>query len=162
MDDYLPDYDFSECHELYVDATPEEAYKAFKELDYSKSLLLKCLLFFRGIRFSKQLRSLFVPLVIDPPRRHLEGLIGRPWTISGGIIPFDAEEFIDFDQPGYAKVIWEFTFTNEGNGCLVKTETRIQCTDVGSLKKFSCYWFFVRPFSGLVRRIILKMIRDTV
>lgn len=162
MNEYLPAYDFSECHELYVEATPEKAYKAFIDLDYSKPTLLKCLLLLRGIRSSKQLRSLFVPLVIDPPRCHLEGLIARPWTIKGGAIPFNAGEFKDFNQPGYAKVIWEFTFENKGDGCLIKTETRIQCTDVSSRRKFSLYWFFVRPFSGLVRRIILKMIKDAL
>lgn len=162
MDDFLPVFDFNECHELFVESSPQKVYHTFEQLDYSKSAVLNCLLFLRGIGSSKKLRSLFVPLFIDRPHRHLEGLIGRPWTRSGGVVRFNPEDFRSFNQPGYAKVVWEFTFESKGGGCLIKTETRILCTDASSRWKFRCYWFFVRPLSGIVRRLILNMIRDSL
>jgi hypothetical protein len=42
---------------------------------------------------------------------------------------------------------------------ILETETRIQCLDKNALKKFSWYWFFIRPFSGMIRLQILKSIK---
>jgi len=159
MDDFLPEFDFEESHEIFVDGTPDQAYRTFEELDYAQSKVLRFLFFLRGISTANSLRRMFIPLLRNVPNRHVEGLIAKPWTISGGVRKMSPEEFAAFAEPGYAKVVWEFTFEKEGEGCLVKTVTRIKCTDSSSRRKFSCYWFFVRPFSGLVRRIMLKMIK---
>ena len=38
------------------------------------------------------------------------------------------------------------------------TETRVQCLDAASSRRFGLYWVVVRPFSGLIRRAMLRAV----
>ena len=52
------------------------------------------------------------------------------------------------------------TVEPDDNGqTILSTETRVTCGDSRSRQKFRAYWFFVRPFSGLIRRLMLKNVR---
>ena len=42
---------------------------------------------------------------------------------------------------------------------LLSTETRIKCFGQAALWKFRIYWSLVGPFSGLMRKAILKQIK---
>ncbi|EGH05146.1 hypothetical protein PSYAE_24927, partial [Pseudomonas amygdali pv. aesculi str. 0893_23] len=42
------------------------------------------------------------------------------------------------------------------------TETRVQCLDAVALRQFRPYWYLIRPFSGLIRRRVLKAIQRKV
>ena len=64
-----------------------------------------------------------------------------------------------FEQSGTARAAFNFLIVAEGGGVKVSTETRIACADDGARRRFGPYWFFVRPFSGLIRRIWLREIR---
>jgi hypothetical protein len=39
------------------------------------------------------------------------------------------------------------------------TETRVLCLDDESRRRFRLYWLFIGPFSGLIRRKILRSIK---
>lgn len=41
----------------------------------------------------------------------------------------------------------------------LSTETRIKCFGSAALWKFRPYWSLVRPFSGLIRKAILKQVK---
>lgn len=159
LNHFLPEYDFIEQHQLWIPATPEKAYQTFQRLDFSESWILKTLLFFRGIRNTETLQNMFVTMIDHPPDAFVQGLIGRPWTFKGELITFEPSQFPEFNLPNYAKMVWGFLFIAKDEGCLVITETRIKCTDSSSRKKFGLYWLFIRPFSGLVRIIILRLLR---
>lgn len=77
-------------------------------MDTAESLVLRTLFRLRGLKPSYRLRDLadvgFVTLAEDPPTRLELGLIGRPWTIRGGIVRVPPEEFEAFTEPGYAKI----------------------------------------------------------
>jgi hypothetical protein len=42
----------------------------------------------------------------------------------------------------------------------VATETRIVCTDEASRRAFLRYWRVIRPFSGLIRLEMLRLLRN--
>jgi hypothetical protein len=59
-----------------------------------------------------------------------------------------------------ARGVWNFGVSEIGTGkTLLETETRVTCGDVASRRKFRLYWLLVRPFSGLIRRLMLRAIR---
>ena len=52
-----------------------------------------------------------------------------------------------------------FSLKEKNSTTELETITRIQCTDESSRKKFSRYWFFIKPFSGIIRKEILKAVK---
>jgi len=40
------------------------------------------------------------------------------------------------------------------------TETRVHCVDAGARRRFTPYWWLIRPVSGLIRRRLLARIDD--
>ncbi len=59
----------------------------------------------------------------------------------------------------FAKAAWNFFIEELGDGRVrLTTETRVRCTSGGAL--FRLYWFFVGPFSGWVRREMLRLIKE--
>ena len=53
------------------------------------------------------------------------GGVGRFWQPTGGLRPIEAAEFGDFDEPGFAKAVFNFRLERSGDRTLVRTETRI-------------------------------------
>jgi hypothetical protein len=65
-----------------------------------------------------------------------------------------------FLAPAIAKVAWNFKLQTESSKCMVlSTETRIRCFGLAALWKFRFYWSLVGPFSGLIRKAILKQVK---
>ncbi|MEO6638943.1 MAG: hypothetical protein ABIN25_11745 [Ginsengibacter sp.] len=57
-------------------------------------------------------------------------------------------------------IFWNFGFdVTEKNKTLVSTETRILCLTKKSQAAFTLYWFFIKPFSSLIRKEILRLIK---
>jgi hypothetical protein len=168
LDDWLPDYDFVERHAISLSVAPRRALEAVLALDFRRSLLVRALFTLRGLRaaprFQQLLESGFVPLALDPEREIVLGLVGQPWLPTGGLRRLDASGFRAFREPGYVRVAWSFeaepTAPPESTGATTRltTETRIQCLDARSRRRFRPYWLFVRPFSGLVRREMLRLV----
>ena len=59
----------------------------------------------------------------------------------------------------FAKAVWNFSVDGKGNESLLTTETRVRCLDDASRKSFGFYWTFIQPFSGLIRREMLKIVK---
>jgi hypothetical protein len=177
IDDYMPRYDAVERHATTLAATAQQAYAAVRELDLSRSLLIRSLFFLRslpaffsrdkkspalGLNFEGLLRSGFVLLEEKPEEEIVLGLAGKFWTATGCIQKIEAKQFRDFSAAGYAKAAWNFSLHAQRNGAItLATETRVLCTDGASRKRFLRYWRFVRPFSGLVRIAALRAIKRT-
>ena len=47
----------------------------------------------------------------------------------------------------------------DGGRTRLATETRIAATDAGAARRFRVSWAFVRPGSGLIRRVFLRAVR---
>ncbi len=164
IDEFLPEYDFNEVHDIGICANPERVYSAVNELDFSESFIVRWLLRLRGMSGEnvtiRNLRSFkFETLGEMVNRELLIGLAGRFWIPWGDLQKIDAGNFREFEKKGFAKAVWNFSLVPAGRGTKLTTETRIKCLDDESRASFGRYWMFIRPFSGLIRMEMLRMIK---
>ena len=104
----------------------------------------------------------FVILAEVPGEELVIGVAGKFWRPDGGRrLDLTANDFVGFSRAGYAKVALNFELTAESaERTLLSTETRIKCLDASALWKFRLYWSVVGPFSGLMRKAILKQVKS--
>lgn len=166
IDDFLPAYDERERHSVEVHASLDTVYAAVRKLDLSEARLSRFLFRLRGISTSRGfslddlLKMRFILLGEKPNEELLLGLIGRFWTLSGGLQRLDTEGFRKFNENGFAKAVWNFSLSAQDvNKVKLETETRVSCMDEASRKRFRRYWLVVGRFSGLIRRDILHAIK---
>ena len=153
IDRFLPHSDFHEYHATIVPAEPERIYEVIRHGDLTKHPVVRLLLKLRGMSRSG---AGFTVLSEDPPREIVLGIEGPFWKPNCTLTPIDAESYRRPVPPGSARAAWNFAIEPRGDGtALVSTETRVLCADW----RFRAYWLFVRPFSGLIRRLMLREIR---
>ncbi len=167
LDDVLPVYDKREFHETVIHASPEAIYQAVWEMDLSQSWVIKTMFAIRGMpKEAMTMKGLidlgFNLLEEDPPREIVLGLTAKFWTSKPELFDHDTASFRAFDKPGYGKAAWNFLIEpGEGGAVRVATETRVHCTDARSRRLFSMYWFVIRIGSGWIRRIMLRIIKQS-
>lgn len=89
------------------------------------------------------------------------GLIGRFWRPTPELVRIRAGEFVEFADRRYAKAVWDFGLEQNESGVLLTTETRVRCLSIKSRLAFRFYWTFIGPFSSLIRKEMLRVIRNT-
>jgi hypothetical protein len=147
LDDFLPAYEFRTRHEVEVAADPAGADRALRAVTFREVPLVRALLFARGLGARGGDESVLATMV---PRASVledvpgEGIVltlsGQFWRLRGRGKEAPATAVIDFRaRPGS-----------------LTTETRVFVPDPVSRRKFVRYWRFVRPFSGLIRRQVLR------
>jgi hypothetical protein len=176
IDHWLPRFDVAEQHETVVRAPREQVYAAVRRLDLSGSLVIRSLFLLRGLPalfthrkrrgsplgldLNALLRSGFTLLEEQPGEEIVLGLVGQFWTVSGGLVRVDPAGFPAFDRAGYAKAVWNFRLEPREDGAVrLTTETRVLCLDPASRRRFHFYWRVIGPFSGWIRRLMLRGIR---
>jgi hypothetical protein len=171
----MPSFQFSEFHKVNIKVSPEIVYQTASRLDLRRSFSIKLLFWLRGFYSRarpigssdgleltlKDLTEKAGFILVDqiPNKEIVLGRVGRFWKPSGGIITIPADQVKDFNKNGFAKAICNFYIQQEeGGDTILSTETRIQT--YGNLAKilFRMYWLIVRPFSGLIRILMLKEI----
>jgi hypothetical protein len=185
IDYWMPIYDFAERHETRVGAAPERVYEAIRAADFGRNSLIKLLLGMRVLPSlllnpakAGEMTREFVPgskLTLDGffqngfvmleewrGQEMVIGLTGGFWRPAGGIVRTDPVEFRLATPRGVAKAAWNFVVRSETDGsCVITTETRIWCPDTDARRWFKAYWMLIRPFSGLLRVMMLKEIQRT-
>jgi hypothetical protein len=170
IDDLLPRCDFRADYKILISAPPSRVYECLLHLDFSELWLTRMLMTLRTGRIvprqqGRELRqhlqgSGFVILDEVPDEELVIGVAGRFWRPDGGRCrDLQRADFSDFSRSGYAKAAWNFRLRAappEANGTFLSTETRIQCFGPAALWKFRIYWLLIGPFSGLIRKAILK------
>ena len=99
----------------------------------------------------------FVLLQETPPKSIVLGMAGRPHKSE--IDRVTATEFGEYSEPGSVRIGWSFTVEPHGHETIVRTATRIQPTDDAGWSHFNRYWRFIKPFSGLTRKAMLRVIK---
>ncbi len=166
IDDALPTYDVCEQYEVRVQAERERVYAEIRKLDLSSAKLSMLLMRLRGMSAPSSftlddfLKMRFILLGETRNNEVLLGLVGRFWTLEGGLCRLDADEYRNFVKPGFAKAAWNFSVSDLPNdSTLLATQTRVYCLDEVSRKRFRVYWLFVGLFSGIIRRDMLHAIK---
>ncbi len=164
IDEFLPKYDFIETHDIKIRASSETVFDVMDKINLCESPIIRALFFLRGLPNRKlRLRDLkksgFEILGKSENKELLLGLAGKFWTLRGDMQDVNADNFREFDKKGFAKAVWNFSIDAKGNESLLTTETRIRCLDDVSRRSFGFYWTFIQPFSGLIRREMLKIVK---
>ena len=176
LDRYLPAYDFRSAHEIPVHAPASVTYQVAQDLDMGRSVPVTVLFAIRAlphlltgkarpnraITMETLLDAGFVILEENAPRELVFGAVGRFWRLDSGMIRIAPDEFRGFEDPGFAKGILAFTVEERGRTrSLLATETRVACTDPIARRRFSLYWRAIGPWSGMIRRLMLREMKRT-
>lgn len=162
IDKFLPEYTFNECHEIIVNSPIEEVYEVTKNVDLSKSTLIMALFKLRGLPTRRMtLQGLiedigFSRLAENYPIEHLIGFLAN-----SRVIPIsDAKEFLAHSFSTKVKVVCNFSLFEISPGLTkVTTETRILCLSTVTRRVFKAYWVFIKPFSSMIRKRMLKIVK---
>jgi hypothetical protein len=71
----------------------------------------------------------------------------------------DREDFVRFQEAGYAKAAINFSLEPIREGTRLATETRIRATDAAARRSFGRYWLLIRPGSATIRRSWLRAMK---
>ena len=176
IDSFAPNPDAVATHSIAIDASRDAVYRALWTADLGSSVI-KLLLGLRSlpgfvargfrsfprnqkITLQTLLDSGFGVLAEEPGQEIVLGVTGRFWRPVGNLSPFNRADFDRAVSTGFARAFWNFTVEEDGSGrTILSTETRVTCGDPASRRKFLAYWFFVRPFSGLIRLLMLRAVK---
>ena len=184
LDRWLPEFDVSKRHSIEITAPRERVYEELLRYDFGRSAVTGLLMGLRGYGFrTKRARKGDRPSLPEKLERfgftRLEertgeelvfGLIGKFWRLDGGLKHVSADEFNAFRESGFAKAAWNLRvgsglhLPHGGSGlhlphCELSTETRVLCLGEGARRKFRRYRRVVEPFSGAIRRSLLRGVR---
>jgi len=167
LDDFLPSYEFAERHALAIDAPALRIDWAFRTVSIADIPLARVLWWIR--RLGRPYGDTTKPFIEgELPGVVLEdvlaegivlGLTGQFWRVLSSEgdpgRPTTPEEFLAYARPDTCKAVIDFRVGPK----LLSTETRIHVADSASRGAFRRYWFVVRPFSGLIRILLLRAAR---
>jgi hypothetical protein len=170
LDRVLPDFQFVERHRATIPAPAATVYRTLWEVDFARSATIRFLFAVRGLgrglrqgrrrihaRVDDFLRAGFI-LLGEIPGEEL--VLGRVLGASTGVA--DAAAFAALDEPGHVRAAINFHVRPDRTGTLVTTETRVHATDQQARGRFARYWLVVGPFSALIRRRMLAVLRAEV
>jgi hypothetical protein len=172
LDDFMPRFDVFMRHEALVHAPLAQAYEALRAVDLTESWLAAALFWLRGLGRTRRAAPAdflegvqhngFVLLADRPDKEVVFGIVGKFWLPSGGrVCDLTREGFLAFHRDGFAKATWSISFASQGPGLtLVATETRVHCLGNSARRRLRLYWTFVRPFSGLIRHVLLRQVKQ--
>ena len=169
VDRYLHAPQIAEEHSVVIDAPVDRIWAAVESVGMSdvpavQFLMRARLLLSRAFGGTMEITS-------DGPEMTLldrndaevvHGLVGRWWAIGHETERTDIhtlDEFLAFAEPGWAKATFSFRTEDLPDGRVrLHTETRVRTTDEQSYRAMRRYWTVIGPFSGLVRRMLLRAI----
>jgi hypothetical protein len=164
LDDFLPEYEFSERHAISIDAPAEHIDSAMRAVSISDVPVARALWWLRRLgRTYGDTTKPFVggelPGVVleDAPNQGIIlGLTGQFWRVLGGrrdaASPTTADEFLAYARADTCKAVIDFRIAARA----LSTETRVHVADPASRRRFRGYWLVIRPFSGLIRVLLLR------
>jgi hypothetical protein len=178
IDSFAPNPDAVEVHSIVIDAPSETVYRALWTTDVGGSLIIKFLMGLRSLPEFIRRRGCLprrepkitlqtvidsgFGLLVNEPAEIVLGVHGKFWRPTGNLLPFDPDSFAGAVPLGLARAVWNFSLRQNGAVTILSTETRVTCGDRASLRRFRAYWFFVRPFSGLIRLLMLRAVKRAV
>jgi len=176
LEQLLPHHEFSDTVTVETRASGDAVLRAVRDVSAREMPLSLVLLTVRALPRMVSRRRLivprgtlwddltrtagFAPFEEEPGRPLVMGYVGRPWRLTGGGAPIATrEDFVAWDEPGWAKVAAAFWVEPDGSGTRLVTETRIHLTDEAARRAFARYWRLVHLGSVLLRKDWLRAAR---
>jgi hypothetical protein len=165
IEDYLPVYHFKESHSIKLVSPNDNLYKKMLECDFSKSLIIRLLYKVRGIptklcTIEDITQMGFLKLAEKPGEEIIFGMVTDSPMFKRCQSNLSPSDFITKSDTSIIKAVINFNVKYQNlSNYIVSTETRIWCGSKRMKSKFKLYWFFVKPFSQIIRRNMLKQIK---
>ena len=165
LDDVLPHYDVCAAYSIQVQASPDQIFQVLQE-GIPSGTLTRILLSLRSLprvlrgKDWDEVEDAFYKLKQLENKELVIGIIGQFWKpVAETVSIHSLEEFLDFHGDGYCKAALNLRIVPKSpKECLLITETRV--LGYGEAKShFRKYWRLVGPFSGIIRREILRKIK---
>jgi hypothetical protein len=186
IDELMPRFDRSKVETVIVEAEPARVYAAVVEADlmqaYKGSPTMRALFAARGAPSAVARRVRKEPAPPEPVALRLDaleeegewvrlgedfgkelafGAIGRFWGRDIDWETIRAEDFTDFDRPGFGKIAANFSVRSYGIGrSLLTYEARTVGTYPPASRGIKRYWVVVGPGIGIVLRGTLRYIKS--
>ncbi len=176
IDDFLPEYQFNEFHELRIQAPPDRVYRAIRGVTAEEIRFFRMLTWIRSPRrpWRPHDETILSPPAAKPildvatsagfhwlaqePDRDL--VVGTVVLSPGPVRIATPRDFIDLRAPGHAKAAMSFHIEDLGNGWShLSTETRVFATDAAARRRFATYWRHIYPGSSLIRHMWLRAVQ---
>jgi hypothetical protein len=174
LDRFMPAPEVAERHEVVVAAPAELTMAAARELDIFRSPLVSAVFAVRTLPArlrgapARRPASLLTEtlalgwrvLAEEPGRRIVVGAVTQPWHADVTFRGLPPEEFADFAEPGYAKIVWTLeAIPLTPSTSRFRTETRVVTTDARARARFRRYWAVCSPGILLIRRASLGLVK---
>lgn len=166
LDEVLPAYDISAKYSIRIRSTPDRIYKVLQQ-GLPVGSVTKLLMMLRGLPRIFQKRQTVAPeqafyrLKESENHEIVLGIIGQFWKPVARPVPIHSlDEFLNFQRDGFCKAALNLKIEEDRSGiCLITTETRVLAFGSAS-DPFREYWRVIGPFSGLIRKEILRKIKQ--
>ena len=180
LDQIMPEYEFRGIETVDVHASPEQVFRAFRELKASDMPLAELLGQIRYLparldqnkrtepaqaeSFSDAMLKMgFVSLGEEPNLQILIGAIGKFHELADQqfVHVHDAEEFQRFLHEDYQRLAISVRISDEnsGHGCKSTLEHRTHAMSEHACKQFARYWLAIKPGGGFVTRQLLDAVK---
>jgi hypothetical protein len=163
IDKYVPRWDIGKENKISFPHSRLPNVSVIHGIDFGSSHIIKSLFLLRGLPSSEITIKRFIDigfsLIAEDDSELVIGLIAQPWKLTGNLKRVSSAEFIEFRQADFVKIGWNFTFSKD-ELVTVKTTTRILSTSNGARMKFGMYWLVIGVFSGLIRKEMLRIIKN--
>lgn len=179
IDRFVPDPDFIEIRDIEVEAVPEEVLAAIKQTDL-RDPVISTLFAVRDLpnRVARRLGGGTDPQAdlsfsnipdVGPGwvklgelegRELVLGAVGRFWRRDYGGKDVTADEFTDFDEPGYLKLAVSSRVEPLGyDQSILHYEARAEATDDEARRQFVRYWKVIGSGNDVIVRRALQRIK---
>lgn len=171
LDEIQPVWHFGSHHSIIVEASADQVADAIESfrLDRDASLLVRFFIRARGLSIPdaptprETLTATGFSLLAERPGREIVyGIAGKFWALrelANLVRVPDARAFTDFNEPGEAKGGINFLIEPISDGrALLRTETRVTCSNRRARLLFASYWTLIRIPSGIIRNDMLRSI----
>jgi len=177
IDEWMPNYNVSAGYSILVRASIEKTSAALVNARFSDLPIVRYLMRLRGYGMDgtkidrnkptgsgssmpNRAYGAFLELSRVPQQGVVLGIAGCFWRPDVGIVrDLRPNEFVDFHRDGFAKAVWSFSLAPADGGTRLATETRVQTFGRSATLKFRTYWLLVGPFSGLMRKAMLREVK---
>ncbi len=171
----LPTYDLALRYHTIVEAPAAVTFDAMRTTELERSPIVRALFRLREVVLRAQHAEFSLPnglveriaalgwtLVAESPGRELVfASVTRPWRPDADFRGLPRDEFVRFNEPGYAKIAFTLRIDERGaDRCEARTETRVLTTDAKSRARFRRYWALAAPGIELIRIVLLQQIKS--
>ena len=168
IDKYLSVHDFNEFHSIKVNSSARGIYEKMLHCDVSKSFLTRLLFRLRGI--PKHLYTIehltkmgFIKMDEESGTEIIYGIVTNSPTFTSCQSNLSPASFIQNTNTDLIKAVINFHIQETSSLThVISTETRVWCGSNAMKSKFRLYWFFVKPFSQLIRRSMLTQMKRQI